>query len=409
MEKEELLDYEEREKEEGRKLLDKSVNAKHFSISDFYPSFHLSSDDSPYCGDLTKHETLGWNTPLWILLPFYKKIIVGIEPLRDKEAFEDRYGVSLRHFLGLIKDGHIIVRLNNPPMSYEGLHYLDDILEARPPSSLRSDAFSVRCVGSEEDFMSCVDDAEGFLRNLAWSGKYWKKPKAQSARALANLHTRLMIHEPEIIDYIKNEAKKSGILDADIVRLYVSYYYSLVAPTYRSFDGCHALPKEVFGKVVQKTGTIFAFPMEIGRFLTTKFELYCPNSLDDAVSIYPDYQKARDVLKRLDQMIDGKDNEDKIVDTTEELKHTWSEVANIERAKEMVGKISSYLGVVGPLASSLATVFPPMLALLGFTVLDLPDVKEVLSENIAKLGKPSHIVTVYDFQKDVEKWKKGRS
>jgi hypothetical protein len=75
------------------------------SILDFYPEFKLKR---PY--------TSAWHLdmPVWLLLPYYAKIIVPIYPYDSESGFEKRYGLGIEELLQLEKAEKLALRLYLP-------------------------------------------------------------------------------------------------------------------------------------------------------------------------------------------------------------------------------------------------------------------------------------------------------
>ena len=106
-----LKKWQERQREDAEGLLDQIGPTTPGDIRKHYPEFDLGTC---YTTSLDPY------TPLWVLLPFFEKVIVGITPyLKTEEAFRDWYGVTPRRLLDLHEQGHVVIRVL-PPESRRG-------------------------------------------------------------------------------------------------------------------------------------------------------------------------------------------------------------------------------------------------------------------------------------------------
>lgn len=106
----------------------------------------------------------------------------------------------------------------------------------------------------------------------------------------------------------------------------------------------------------------------------------------------------------LDQMPSAADLEDR----TSELERSWNEVLGAVRRAEKTATWTKTIGIVGSIVSSTASPWgglPGILASLGFRGLPVDRAAKAVGHVAARLGKPSHVVEVYDFGREVAKWK----
>ena len=167
MEKQQILEYKEQEQQLVEGVLRKSERASKLSILDFYPE-HAWLRGTLYCADLpTRFSAMDPKLraiPIWVTLPYSGVLVVGVEPLTDELVFRQWYGVGIDEFVDLIKSKKVAVRINNPLELYEGLHYLDPILENHPPSLARSEASRDAFLMAQDAYFELI---RGLIRSLA--------------------------------------------------------------------------------------------------------------------------------------------------------------------------------------------------------------------------------------------------
>jgi len=149
------------------------------------------------------------------------------------------------------------------------------------------------------------------------------------------------------------------------------------------------------------------FPSDVGRCLVTELDLVRVKGLDQALEIYPDYRKARDALRELDNAVTAKMSTDKLLDRSHAVEKVWKETASSMSRMEKLAKVTelgfglsvtSILGIVGALAANLPAALIGILAALGYVVTS-QTVATPVAERIAKLGKPSHVTIVWDIKR----------
>ena len=410
MEKEQILDYREREQRLVEDLLRKSQEATKLSILDFYPEYAWLRS-TLYCADLpTRFSAIDPKAraiPIWVTLPYSGVLIVGVEPLTDEGTFRQWYGLGVEELADLIKKKKVVVRVNNPLELYDGLHYLDPILERHPPTLARSEAFSIAMIG-KSGLESTRHETQGILDKLSARplnfAVRWRIPETTFTGASITLFERL--HTLGQSELVNSLVSQSGGNFHSLIAQVRRYYLLLAAPVFRSLDGIHALAKDRLLPHPRETASQ-QFPLDVGRFLVQRLELIRPRTFEHALDIYPDYERARQCLFKLDTLLDESPSMRDLEDRTSELERSWQDVLEIARGAERFATITKSVGVVGSIASSFFGL-PGILASLGFTCLSLDRVAKPLGETAAKLGKQSHVVEIYDFGKYVAKWKAQR-
>ncbi|HYG08397.1 MAG TPA: hypothetical protein VD835_00350, partial [Pyrinomonadaceae bacterium] len=113
-----------------------------FSLKDFYPEFELvgpyTTSLEPYC-------------PIWALVPFFRKVVVGINPyLKDEAAFSNWYGISPRQLLWLQEMGRVEIKVTFPRSANTVPSYLNTFFTGRFPSTIRDHEYTHRLLGEEK-------------------------------------------------------------------------------------------------------------------------------------------------------------------------------------------------------------------------------------------------------------------
>ena len=124
MELSELIEYEGQEWDWIKKL-ENNLGEK-FTQRECFPELNLD-ERIPYCS---------MPLPPPTLLPFHKTVIVQIPPF-DEEQCKINIQFSVEELLELEKKGRVALVLLHNPSDYANLHYLDPILEKKPPISYR--------------------------------------------------------------------------------------------------------------------------------------------------------------------------------------------------------------------------------------------------------------------------------
>jgi hypothetical protein len=89
--------------------------------------------------------------PVWLLLPFFDRIIVGIVPyLQSEDQFRNWYGLSVRDMLGLANQGRLVIRLLVPRSLEVVPQYLDPFFSEGFPSTARDLAFDEALLGPDK-------------------------------------------------------------------------------------------------------------------------------------------------------------------------------------------------------------------------------------------------------------------
>lgn len=142
MDRLDLQEYQEEEQELSKKALKKCTTYGFFS-----PRFFL--EDKVHLQE-TYGVRLDQEIPIKLLLPFFEQIITFIRPFKTALEFEKRCGISVEDLVTLFEDNRVVPLPVGRLHLYEGLDYLDPILEKKPPSASRLISAQVFIAGGEK-------------------------------------------------------------------------------------------------------------------------------------------------------------------------------------------------------------------------------------------------------------------
>ena len=424
-------EYAARERETCNQIIDRNIKkverGGQVSILDFYPEFDL---EHPYTSKRFDPFSRLQNVPVWALLPYYANIIVHIHPYLSEREFKKIYGVNIDQLLNLQDDKKISLVLEAPfnydenisdyfiPLYEENVHG-----KLKLPTFSRIGAFGYFVGGQVyedafEDgwdlFENKLDDVISYLckaDNIRQTGDVQEDFVENARLSYANLKG-LGFHQ--IADDIKTLATLNPV--SAYCRLSV-YSQFLIKPRIGSFDGIHLVDKEELptDKYCEELGLNWnatnteceVYPAEVGKSLIKNAKLVTSNNLENALDVYPDFEKARNALKNLETALEQKigdlEKRDQIIDKKTALEEVWKDVNTIEKNKRNVKTILVTLGVVdATMLGGYLGGFPGILAGLVGSLASSDVVAGPLSEKIAKFGKSNHIVEVFDFVRDVK-------
>ncbi|MGO9586476.1 MAG: hypothetical protein ACLP2Y_09800 [Limisphaerales bacterium] len=131
-----LARWKERENARAKQVVDSIGNLSPSSIRKIYPEWPLQG---AYTTSIEPH------VPIWAMVPFFSKVIVGIVPyFRDEDAFQQWYGLSVRQLLQLHEKGHLLVRMLFPRTATTVPKFLNPFFGEEFPSTARDIAFDNR-------------------------------------------------------------------------------------------------------------------------------------------------------------------------------------------------------------------------------------------------------------------------
>jgi len=413
MDKEFLIDYEAREKEEIKKFVQKFREEK---IRDRYPSPDRLKLNEPYTKSIAEER-------IWNQIPLYGTTIIALKPTK-KEIFERVHGFDIEDIDRLIdfakETERVQFSLAESPTRYIKMDFLESVFkELQPPKMTH---IPLDCIATNKEIEKSYDEMKRLLENsssLDFIKKYVEKK-----------YYKLVISPDDV---------KSGIID-DLTRLKLIGYEDSVKAFTQSLT---AIETTKIISLLEAIHDMFLFsfdplkgvksfkrqdiyelherfplnlnipkekelPCEVGKFLNDKLKLIIPKNLDGAIELSDEYNlyDLRKVMSALSGAVE-KEKIDVINEKSKEIyvifKNVWSD------ADKLRGKINIFrhgisfgISIIGVAATLPISGVGGLLSGLGFEVADkVADVKayKSISEKIAKWRMQSHIIHVYDFKK----------
>lgn len=285
-------------------------------IGQMYPEFALR-------GSVTN--SLEPYVPLWSLVPFFEKIIVGIVPyLRTEEEFHSWYGLSIRDVLALQEQGHLLIRMLFPSAAPVTPTVLAPFFSGNTPSTARDIAFDRRLLGSDrfEDlrqrFARVVGQSYGH-RSIDGFQKHRRRAFKTAQTAFVQLHALNYGEQAAGFEDMWKKNPDSAFRWLEMCRLF------LVGPIHYSLRGIHCVSSAVTALAPPAAKDSIRFPGELGRILVDALRLVRFEekqeafTLKDCVSLFPDFELARKTLLALNEAI-GRGDETHILRNADDLR-----------------------------------------------------------------------------------------
>lgn len=416
MDKKRLKELEDGQMEKLDKLFDdivyriKNKNEK-IEPLDFYPEIKSQLTNKTYTNWLMRQK------PILLQLPFYDSIIISLIPVKDEESFKKATGITISQTLELFKKEKVVPLLQFPPLDFEGLDYMDPILELDlPVINLRQPAYdqilSVYISGNDPyQIENWHRQGKEFFKK-ATMGKLTKYPKS-----LIDLVSKKAQYEDDLLNnigYCYSRLHLMGYSDLAIslmslknpnavARCIEIYEHILVGGEQMSLGGIVSWDS-LDALAAKKLGidTVKAFPIDVGKLLIKEFKLASVEDFgfEKTIQVTDQTSKARESLFNLDDAV-AKRQQDKVMERSLALKETWKEtneiINSMQNLKQKISKnLPVSVGVVGGLLSSLELpgIIMTLLSVAGSKVIAKP-----LSEFILRLKKPNHVVSIFDLKK----------
>lgn len=286
------------------------------NITELYPEYNLIGD---YTTSLDPY------TPLWALLPFFGKIIVGILPyLKNEDEFIEWYGVSTKQMLKLHELGRVEIRVLFPQKTNTIPKTCNCFFERKFPSTIRDIRFDHKILGEDklyeirERFNQKVSDSIG---HKSIDGFLGNKMRALRTAESAYIQLHALGYEKKAYEFEDTFAKDAnvGMRWLELCRLF------LIGPIHYSLLGIHCVSSnapQLFTFDSQKT---VKFPSDLGKMLveamnlTKNIDEINSFTIDDCISIYPDFERARETLFELNKAI-KEGVEDRVLSSAEDLR-----------------------------------------------------------------------------------------
>jgi hypothetical protein len=419
MNREYLMDYELKEKEELERLLLRKLENGTFSLErDKYPTkerfFKFAEPVAVFTPLLTE------TNRIWATIPFSGSLVVEIAPV-TKSEFEETYfeASMIPEVIDFIKEtGRLQVALNFPATSYEGLDYLDPFFtELRPPYLTLA---PVTVLGNQKD----IGKASEVFSTLA-SIRYvdYLRTSSRSRTLFLEMLNRdmytyvcLKLGNHALVEYIENllvDCPRLAELAIGICKNFVTdpareVFSGLTNYSREAVNLSRVLPEDERPKEIR-------FPYEIGKFLMENKLTFAPYGLEACKDIIYHYE-AYDLQKVQNALNDGiVQNRPDIAsksakDLLEILDNVWNDKTIPKRIKNIeIGVPVSIAAIGGIVAGLSGLVAGGFLSELGFRVIEKATEKyaeklfgvrgEGLAERIGKMRSKSYQINIYDFKK----------
>lgn len=414
MDKPEVEEMESKEKEYTSRLVQeithRLMNGKKFDIQQLCPELQLQHDHT---------NLLPLKQSTFLQLPYYEKVIIPVEPIAEKNAFDRYYGLNVDEFTELHKKGKITFILAKYSANYAGLDYLDPILALHPPSISRFDAFLAFAGSFLPD--TELEKWQAIARNAVKESELTQMQKAHtildgdlSGRdtgfspdhiATSFLVLSLMGYNEPASEWLKleNPAERYFVINAFRKILCDLYFYSL--------DGAWSLSSQNLTALAE-AGINFCkpevFPIDIGRMLIKELKLVqiIDCGIERILDICGETRQARKALRELDLAVQMRQAE-KSLDRAAALKQVWEETNKMildmaTRYKNTAFVMPLILGVSGGAIGSFGGLPGIVAGMVGGSLAALPVVTPT-SAFIARLKRPNHVIAIYNLKKALQK------
>ena len=415
MDKNFLLDYEEREKEEtekfGRKFIEGKINKE-----DRYPSMERLKLKQPYTKSID-------GECIWTQIPLYGTTIINLKPTK-KELFEKLHGFDIGDIPRLMdfsrETGKVQFALAESPLNYARMDFLEPVFkELNPPRLIYiplewiSDKTEIKKYYSEMN--NLLSDAQTF----EFIKKYIEGKYPQATTNLENVKRGIILDLMRLryVGYeelVKDFAKR--LTSMDITKLIVLHetIHDVFLYSLDPLKGIKSLKRRDVHDLnlqfpfAQKFYGELELPCEIGKFLNDKLKLIVAKDVEGAIALSDEYNlyDLRKMATALNEAV-LRENVDAINRNSLEIslifENVWDDADKLKKKISNIRYgISLGVGILGSAASLPLSGIGGFLAGLGFMVGDkLLEKKayESISEKIAEYGMQSHVVNVYDFKK----------
>lgn len=413
MDKEFLIDYEAREKEEIKKFVQKFREGK---IRDRYPLPDRLKLNEPYTKSIAGER-------IWNQIPLYGTTIIALKPTK-KEIFEKVHGLDIEDIDRLIdfakETERVQFSLAESPTRYAKMDFLEPIFKELQPPKLTH--IPLDCMATNKEIEKSYDEMRRLLKNsssLDFIKKYVEKkyyklvisPDDVKRGIIDDLiRLKLMGYENSVKDFTRSltaidTTKIISLLEAIHDMFFFSFDPLKGVKSFKRQDIHELHERFPLNLKIPKEKEL---PCEVGKFLNDKLKLIIPKNLDGSIELSDEYDlyNLRKVMSALSVAVE-KEKIDVINEKSKEssviFENVWSD------ADKLKGKINIFrhgisfgIGIIGVVATLPISGVGGLLSGLGFEVADkVADVKAYrsISEKIAEWRMQSHIIHVYDFKR----------
>lgn len=414
MDKEFLMDYEAREKEEIKKFGQK-LSKGNIKQEDRYPPTRRFKLNEPYTKSIDGGR-------IWNQIPLYGTTIITLKPTR-KEIFEKVHGFDVEDVDRLIdfakETGRVQFALAEYPTHYIEMDFLEPIFrELKPPKLIH---IPPNWIVSDKEISKSYSEMKSLLGNpqsFEFIMKYIEKKYPESTKSQdvkrGIIHDLIRLKLAGYENFVEDFTWKLTTIDATRIILLLESIHDLFLYPFDPLKGIksfkrvdiHELRKRFpFSPNIYKE---MELPHEIGKFLNEKLKLMIPKNLDGAIELSDRYDlyDLREVMKAFNEAVE-KEKIDGINEKSKEIsqifENVWSEANKLKKKINFTKYgISFCIGIIGAIATLPISGVGGLLSGLGFNIVDkVLDTKvyKSISEKIVQLGTQSHTIHVYDFFK----------
>lgn len=430
MNKEYLLDYQAKEREELDRFVRK-IQSKGLDQDDRYPSLErLGIDHHPIVYSVCSTYRFD-KEKIWSQIPLAGTLLIPL-PAFHKEHVLNACGFDVSDIPDLIRvakdTGRVRFGLADSPEYYENMEHFDDIFKEFKPPELLYMPYEASSSTDPMTFRKFEEEFEA-LANVNYYASWAKFANNNSVQQ--NEISSLMQHRKDTFVYMKildieeevnniSDLLVTDPLQADIL---LSAYEYLIEPIFDPLRASknyslseiqhyrlNSLSATIPSSSSQQIPNLHSFPVEIGRFITKKLVLY-PSTYSGCDAIIQKYEQngLYKVLEALDKAIKtqkGEEIPNHISELNEIMDNTWKDANKVNRLREAVRYgISVAIGSVTTAASSVtgvdASTAMGLLASVGFLAVDkaLSKVEMSMTNKLSRFFINPYLINLYDFQK----------
>lgn len=375
-----------------------SVNSN-TQLKDVYPEFNFQGSYST---------SLDPYVPVWAMLPYYDRIIVGILPyLKSEEEFTRWYGISVKQMLNLQELGKLNIRLINPGSLSTLPKYLNPFYEQNFPTTHRDYIYHEALIG--EDRIAVLKKHFKSIFTNVKVKRAIDSLESNRGRTFKSTETAYIqlasiggTEQLQKFDELIIESPESAMRWLEYCRLF------LVGPEHYSFGGIHS----VADAVLENHGDVdseIAFPSELGRMLVEFYKLFEPKyelskfGFEDTIDIYENSETARNALFELS---DAVKNNSLVIEKIDDLKEI---VAKAKKGDEYWMRGLRVAAATGLSATMMP--FEPVVGLLsglGLSVLSETPSKPLdsglrpIAEKLDRLAAKNNLAMLIKLDEDVK-------
>jgi hypothetical protein len=363
---------------------------------------------------------------IWTQIPFYGSLVVHLFPAKESDFSKVHlFDTSdLPDLVQICKDtGRVQFTLAARPTMFEGLDYLDMVLDELRPPVVRAlpvssffEASALKMAGVEFDALARVAFLP-WLKSILRSSGYDSAYATQNYETLQGVFSML-----RLLGYEKTADEISGCLVDDLLRAHrILYLYNIIVqgPMLDTMREIYCFSRQFMkgmkeipaGKPESRT---FEFPFEIGAFLLDS-PVLAPGSLDACETVMDRYKGIPKLVNDLDDAV-GECKNEKVASASKELKvalqSSWEDFKpRGAGTKGVTHGIGLGLGVGGSCASQslggTAGTNAGLLSGLGYSLTNkgFESPSDEVSASAAKLLSRSYTLSVFNLQK---KYKLGK-